>query len=329
MFYQIEMPGINTMVELSDEDLFGTVAAATAIFDNMRDQNIRISDQGGRKLDLDAVLANNGVVVLDGEGAFEAGSGKGTWLNRLKSYGAKPTKKYTVALHAPEGEASHIVQFNTPQFLISAAQMYKNLNLVPNTHITNLHEGNKKVDILTLVQQKGGSQFYRIEVPSKGIDQDLALSEEALAGIAAAATSIYGDNRDQMIRIANQAGRLVNLSKLLKDTKSVVSDGEAAFETGSGNGTWIEQIMGEIESNGKGSGTGKVTKTFTIKLGGGDGTHIVQFDNPEFFKGLVQMYRVAGLNPADQLVGLHEGETELDVNKRIKQHGGKRSYTRR
>ena len=171
--------------------------------------------------------------------------------------------------------------------------------------------------------------FYRIEIPSKGIDQTISITDDGLAGIAAAATSIYSD-RDNTIMISDQGGRKLDLDAILDNTQSVVADGEAAFEVNATpKGKWINQVMKEIKNSGAGAGTGKITKPFTVKLGGSDGTHIVQFDHPDFFRGLVQMYRVAGLEPSEYLVNLHEGNTPLSVPQKITQFGGNKKYHQR
>jgi hypothetical protein len=166
--------------------------------------------------------------------------------------------------------------------------------------------------------------FYHIEIPSKGVDQTIPITDEGLAGIAAAATSIFSD-RDSQFRITDQAGRQVNLDAILAQDGSIVADGEAAFETAP-TGDWLNEIKNNIKTYGAGDGTGKVTKQFTAKLGGTDGTHIVQFDHPDFFRGLVQMYQAAGLKPVDEIVFLHQGNDAMNIAQKIAQFGGNKKH---
>ncbi|HKZ42558.1 MAG TPA: hypothetical protein VJ044_16465, partial [Candidatus Hodarchaeales archaeon] len=154
------------------------------------------------------------------------------------------------------------------------------------------------------------------------VDMTVPLSDEMVVGIAAAAVAEFSDQYQGKIAISDQGGRLIDLNNLLEQNEAVVDDGEAAFELTPeydrrGNEKlWLKTVSDYLNMHPLPYGsiaTGEVTKTFTVKASGTDGTHLFQYDSEDFLNGMIALYNALGVDPTSALVFLHQGNRPLTL----------------
>ena len=162
--------------------------------------------------------------------------------------------------------------------------------------------------------------FYRIVAFSEpvlgtpAIDQLVELTYEQLRGVVAVATALFMGSRDEVFTIYDQNDQILDLESILRESDTLVFEHEPAFELNpeydeQGNElSWLDTINRQIEYYNINT---SVSKPYTVKLSGADGMFLFQYDNNEFYEGMVWLIKTLGYSPADILVYLHYNDDPL------------------
>lgn len=154
---------VDVTVQLSDVMLLGVAAAAVAEFSDNYQGRIAVSDQGGRLVDLNALLAQEGAIVDDGEAAhqlvpeFDRRGKERPWLRTVQSYlnmypptyGSTNTHEVYKLLTVKAGgeDGTHLFQFDNRDFLAGAVALYNALGINPEDVLVFLHHQNQPLDL--------------------------------------------------------------------------------------------------------------------------------------------------------------------------------------
>jgi hypothetical protein len=154
---------VDVDVQLSDMMLLGIAAAAVSEFSDNYQGLIAISDQGGRLVDLNALLAQEGAIVDDGEAAhqlvpeFDRRGKEKPWLQTVQSYlnmypptyGSTNTHKVYKLLTVKAGgeDGTHLFQFDNRDFLAGAVALYNALGVNPEEALVFLHHENQPLTL--------------------------------------------------------------------------------------------------------------------------------------------------------------------------------------
>jgi len=123
--------------------------------------------------------------------------------------------------------------------------------------------------------------------------------------MAIMATAILSQDRDRYFQIQNASSRRLNIDAFLPECDAIVLEGESAFKLSPESGkTWLQTIHNA-------DNTASITKKYTVKVKGYSDFYLLQFDTNEFYLGLVTFPEWLGLNPANYLRYLHDGNNYL------------------
>ena len=143
-------------------------------------------------------------------------------------------------------------------------------------------------------------------IKNKPFSQTVKLSNDAVYAIAIMSTAIFSQDRDSYFQIFDSSSRKLNIDDLMNESGAIVLEGESAFELyPEPNKTWFESID-DVDENAE------ITKNYTVKVEGYSDFYLLQFDNDDFYQGLMQFFKWVGLEPADFLRYLHDGDQYLE-----------------
>jgi len=153
---------------------------------------------------------------------------------------------------------------------------------------------------------------YRIIIKSipgynnSPVDQNVQLSNDNIYAIAIMATALLGELRDTHFEIRDKALRPINIDNIIKQSGSVVLEGEEAFE--------LDPVPGEQWINTVRKAGGQITQRYSLKVDGYSQFYLVQFNNNDFYRGLWLFPQWIGKNGAKFLRYLHDGNTQVVIN---------------
>lgn len=137
------------------------------------------------------------------------------------------------------------------------------------------------------------------------INTNVNLNTEGLLGYLAAATALLGPARDTYFNIYDRTVRRVDADKLLKQNKTILLEGEDAFEITPGAGGWTQAIRDSGAAPAK-----RYTVRFAHPLS--RGFYVFQFNDLTFLQSLQQMLTWFNEPANEVLTDLYEGDREME-----------------